>query len=174
MTKNKSLGNQIYDGAGEFGHIEAWIGAIFASIIGLVFVIIGIVAVSRKNSLTNDVEGKITKAICGTPYQKDNQQLYNCTIDIEYTVDNKKYTIQTTKTDNFQQYEGQTINVYYNPSTPKKGAIQSDSSKTVGIIFIGAGLIIPAFAWLWLWITYKSKFAAAAGGVAGAFNLVKN
>lgn len=174
MTKNKSLGNQIYDGAGEFGHIEAWIGAIFASIIGLVFVIIGIIAVSRKNSLTNNVEGKITKVNCGPPYQSDNQQLYNCSMDIEYTVDNKKYTIATTTNDNFQHVAQETIDVYYNSSNPEKGAIQSDNSKTTGIIFIVAGIIIPAFAWLWLWITYKSKFAAAAGGVTGAFNLMKN
>jgi hypothetical protein len=180
MTKNKSIGGAaefgkiFYDGAAEFGDIEAWIGAIFATVIGLVLFIIGIVDVSRKTSLTNTVEGKITKANCGVPYQSDNQQLYNCTIDIEYTVDNKKYSISISKTDNFQQIEGQTINVYYNPSTPEKGAIQSDNSKTVGIIFIGAGLLIPAFAWLWLWIAYKSKFAAAAGGVAGAINLFKN
>ena len=174
MTKNKSVGSQIYDGAEEFGHIEAWIGAIFATVIGFVFVIIGIVAVSRKTSLTNNVEGKITKAICGPSYQSDNQQLYNCSIDIEYTIDNKKYTISTSKTDNFQKYKGQTINIYYNPNTPEKGVIQSDNSKNVGIVFIGAGLIIPVFAWLWLWITYKSKFAAATGGVVGAINLIKN
>jgi hypothetical protein len=173
MTK-KSLGDQIYEGAGTFGHIEAWIGAIFASIIGIVFIIIGIVSVSHKTSLTNKVQGKITTATCGSPYQSDNQQLYNCSLSIEYNVDNKKYTITTTTNDNLQHYQGENINVYYNPSNPEKGAIQSDNSKMMGIIFIVAGIIIPAFAWLWLWITYKSKFAAAVGGAAGAFNMMKN
>lgn len=174
MTKNKSLGDQIYEGAGTFGHIEAWIGAIFASVIGLVFIIIGIVSVSHKTSLTNKVKGTITTATCGPPYQSDNQQLYNCSLTIEYTVDNKKYTISSTTNDNFQHIAQENIDVYYNPSKPGKGAIKSDNTKTMGIIFIVVGIIIPAFAWLWLWITYKSKFAAAAGGAAAAFNLMKN
>ena len=174
MTKNKSLGKEIYEGAGEFGHIEAWIGAIFASIIGLFFLIIGIIGVSRKSSLTSNTEGKITDVNCSTPYNDNGEQKYNCTVSIEYTVDNKQYSITKTITDNFQHYKGESITVYYNPNTPGKAETNSDNSKIVGVVFIIVGLIIPAFAWLWLWITYKSKFAAAAGGVAGAINLIKN
>ena len=65
------------------------------------------------------------------------------------------------------------VTVYYNPNSPDKGELTSDNSKILGIIFIIVGVVIPLFAWLWLWITYKSKFAAAAGGVAGAINLIR-
>jgi hypothetical protein len=173
MSKNKSLGSEIYDGAGTFGHIEAWIGAIISTLIGIVLIVIGVIALNHKTKLTANTQGKIKDATCGDPYNDGNQQKYKCTVNVTYTVDNKEYNIIKNTDDDSKYFTGQMVTVYYNPSSPDKGELTSDNSKTLGIVFIIVGIVIPLFAWLWLWITYKSKFAAAAGGVAGAVNLIR-
>lgn len=170
---NKSLGSEIYEGVGTFGHIEAWIGAIMSTIIGIIFIVIGIFDIKHKTTLTASTQGKINNADCGGGYNDGSGEKYQCTVNVSYTVDNKNYSITKTTDDTSKHYKGESVTVHYNPSSPENGELVSDNSKTIGIIFIVIGIIIPLFAWLWLWITYKSKFAAAAGGVAAAVNLLR-
>ena len=169
MSENNSLGREIYEGAGTFGHIQAWISAVLASVIGIFLIITGIVAVKHKTTLTSKVVGTVEKADCG----EENGGNYNCTVNVSYNVKNKEYNITKSVDDTSKKFKGEQITVYYNPSSPENGELISDNTKTVGIILIVVGVLVPLFAWLWLWITYKSKSAAAAGGVAGAVNLLK-
>ena len=174
MTKNNSLGEEIYSGASTFGRIEAWIAAIITSIIGLIFIIGGITMISHHTKFTNSVQGTVLNSNCTTFTGDNNTQQYSCTLTIEYKVNGKPYQITTAKDSIYNYTKGNYITVYYDPKNPQNGKLINDNNKVLGIIALVAGILIPLFAWIWLWITYKSKFAAAAGGVSGAFNLLRN
>jgi len=174
MTKNNSLGEEIYSGASTFGRIEAWIAAIITSIIGLIFIIGGITMISHHTKFTNSVQGTVLNSNCTTFTGDNNTQQYSCTLTIEYKVDGNPYQITTAKDSIYNYTKGNYITVYYDHKNPQNGKLINDNNKVLGIIALVAGILIPLFAWIWLWITYKSKFAAAAGGVSGAFNLLRN
>lgn len=173
MSKNDSLGREIYEGAGTFGHIQAWISAIMSTIIGIILIVVGVVAIRHKTTLTDSTIGTVTKAECGDAYNDGNDIKYNCTVDVSYEVKNKEYDITKSVNDTSKSFKNEKLTVYYNPSSPKDGELNSDNTKTIGIILTVVGVIIPLAAWLWVWVTSKSKFAAAAGGVAGAVNLIR-
>jgi uncharacterized membrane protein len=173
MTKNNSVGEELYSDASTFGRIEGWIVAIITTIIGLIFIIGGIIMIAHHTTFTNNVQGTVLNANCINFTGDNNTQEYSCTLNIEYEVNGKTYQITTAKDSVYNYTKGNDITVYYDPKNPQNGKLNNDNHKVLGIIALVAGILIPLFAWIWLWITYKSKFAAASGGVAGAFNLLK-
>ena len=177
MSSGKSLGQEIYSGSATFGKIEAWISAVIGTLIGLGLLIVGIVLVSHKTSLTKRARGTIKSAYCLSS-EANNQKSYNCTLDVEYIVKKQTYNIIDVISSKYDyqphDHDNTIIDVYYNPKSPKSGKLKSDNNKVIGIILIIIGIIIPAGTWLWVWVTYKSKFAAAAGGVAAASGMIFN
>ena len=169
-----SLGQEIYSGAAGFGKIEAVIGVIIGTIIGLAMLIIGIVMMFAKNIYTAKTIGTIVVANCSQYTANNTSDNYNCSLLIKYTANGTTYSKQFT-TDGINRYvENMTVDISYNPENPEDSQLGTVLNyKLTGGILIFFGIFIAIGTWIWLWITRRSKFAAAAGGVAGAWNLLR-
>jgi hypothetical protein len=165
----KGWGDKIYSGAAEFGMFWANVGAIIGTIIGVLLIGGGIYNWFKKDKYRNEVQGRITEATCA-PVTQGNQQVQQCALKIEYMVDGKTYPFQTTRSDQFYAKD-HTVLLRYNPDNPAEASMDmSAESKGLGMMLFG--LIVLAIAWINWYIKRRYKFAAAAGGVGAAFDMI--
>lgn len=164
----KDWGDKLYTGAAEFGMFWANVGAIIGSIIGVLFIIGGLYNVFRKDKYSAEIQGKIMDATCATITQ-NNQQIQQCAIKVEYIVDGKTYPFQTTRNEFYAK--DQNVSLRYNPENPSEASMDM-SAKTEGLWMLLIGAIILAAAWINWYLKRRYKFAAAAGGVGAAFDMI--
>jgi hypothetical protein len=167
------LGDEIYSGAAEVGQIRTTIGLVVGSIIGLIFIAVGIyLEFFNKNKHTKDILATVTDANC-TSFATRNSVNINCALNIKYTVNDKEYK-GFVNTNDTTHIKDSTITVYIDPANPSDVSMQSLSSdKTAGIFVIVFGLVvigISVFSW---WLSRKYKFFAAAQGVGMGVNLLR-
>ena len=167
-----SFGDEIYGGAATFGRIEAWIGAVVATLLGLAMLVGGIMLATSHNVYTGKVQGTITQAICSQSQIPNQGITYNCSLVVQYVVNGTPYLLNTSVSSGTNYLQGQFISVNYNPTNPADAQVNYGSAHLTGWILIGVGLFIIVVSWLWVWVTYKSKFAAAAGGVAAGAGMI--
>lgn len=118
--------------------------------------------------------GDVTNDPHCTPHSDDQSSTqYRCVeVDVSYVVNGKKYNM-TKSTDSPMDYgKGSRVEVFYDPSNPKHAELSSDNSHVVGWIALVMGLLVLIGSWFWIWMTWKYKFVAAAGGVAGAADMI--
>lgn len=170
-----NLGSQLYSGAADFGKFRAKIGLFIGCVISIIAIIFGIYMVLRHVKLTAQTSGHIIKIT--ERCKKANDGNYMCDPEtIEYTVDGKNYQITRSiisKTE-FRKLQSHIVQIYYDPTNPSHADTRSDNMKTVGVLAIGFGLIVIALAYLSYWIVNKYKFAAAASGVGGAADIMRD
>jgi hypothetical protein len=176
----KGLGDDIYAGAASFGKIRAVIGVVIGTLIGLVAVVGGIALIVHKTIFTKSVIGTVVD-INNNPTTVPNCKAINmdgngtnmCSFTLKYTVDGKVYThpFNTNTTVNYSNLSKVTI--YYDPDSPGNVSIEKDDNHVIGYISLGVGVFFILGSWLNLWLTLKYKFMAAAGGVAGAFSMIR-
>jgi hypothetical protein len=165
MDENKETIDKAYDATATLGKVSTIIGTIFGNIILLIFVIIGIVLIRKKNTMTSQVNGKVTEAKC-----IHEGKTTNCNGTIEYEVNGTKYKkdFTTTKVLN----KGDVKVVKYDPSDPNVFAVDVVPVKAIGwIMVIVCGLFMVA-SWIWLWFVMTFKLAAAATGVGAVTDMV--
>ena len=175
MSEN-DIGKEVYSGAAEFGRIRAAISFVLGVIIGIVFIIGGVALIKKKVKLTGKVQGTVTNNPTCTLHKDDqDMSLFKCTdVDIKYTVEGKDYNI-TVQTDSSTKYSlNTTMNVYFNPSNPANGQLLSDDMHVLGWIGLVLGIILVIGSSVQLWLSRKYKVVAAAQGVEGAIDIVKN
>jgi len=175
-----NIGSQLYSGAADFGRFRAKIALFIGCIISVIAILFGISMVLRHTKLTAQTSGRIIKITeqCEQVLDNDGQhQRYICEPDtIEYTVDGKNYQITRSvisKTQ-FRKLQFGIVQIYYDPTNPSHADTRSDDMKTVGMLAIGFGLIVLALAYLSYWMVNKYKFAAAASGVGGAADIMRD
>jgi uncharacterized protein YxeA len=171
-----ALGDDIYSGAAEYGKFNALIGVIFGTILAIILIIIGTTLLVHHEEPVQFVEGTITNTPdCKTRQDKDTQETYSkCYIEIAYNINQQKYTYRGYTKEPRQYKNGDKIILYYKPSSPGDAKLTKDwSDHLIGGILLGTGLFIAGGSWLWYYIANKYKFAAAAGGVAGAAELFR-
>lgn len=170
----KSLGSKLYSGTAAFGRIEALLGAIFATVLGLAAVIAGIYLIRHKTTLTKHVLGEVVQATC-TPLGKDNTIKYYCdSLRVTYKIGDKSFTINSSLPERDSPImKGDSITVYYNPSSPENGKLLSDNTHILGWALLVGGILIPAGSWLWYWLTRRYQVAAAVGGVSAGLDLLR-
>jgi hypothetical protein len=146
------------------------VSAIFGTIIGLVGIIVGIVFLSTTGGYTKIDAKVLSDSICiPTNKNKDNDN-QSCTTMISYL--NQKKDIDT---EGIHYYKGGTLTVWYKTNDPSVVTVDNPhNKKTLGIIFLIMGIVIPLFLWGWYLLTRKYKAAAAVGGAASAINMVSN
>jgi hypothetical protein len=167
------LGDEIYSGAAEVGQIRTTIGLVIGSIIGLIFIAVGIyLEFFDKNKHTKDILATVVDANCTSVATRDNVNI-NCALNIKYTVDGKEYK-GFVNTNDTTHVKDNIIRVYIDPANPSDVSMQSLSAdKTMGIFIIIFGLVaigISVFSW---WLSRRYKFFAAAEGVGMGVNLIR-
>lgn len=69
--------------------------------------------------------------------------------------------------------DGGVVSVFINPSDPTKFVLHRFPYKGLGWTLIGVGLVMIVGVSINLYVALRFKFAAAAGGVSGAVNLIR-
>ena len=181
----KEIATNVYDGVAEYGKIITIIGAIFATVIGLVVFGIGIYLISKKSVLTKTAVGKIVTinndnkcAFIPGDYNRDTQKTgsssWDCAITVSFeAADGKSYTHSETTRSQSMYHVGDTITVHYNPSKPSSSSLSSDDLRLCGAAMVGGALIVVTIAWLYVWFTRVNKVAAAVSGASSIASIFR-
>jgi uncharacterized protein YxeA len=173
------LGDDIYSGAAEYGRFNALIGVIFGTIIGIILIVIGTIMLVKHEEPLQQIMGTIKNSDnqCKNLVDKnnDNDPFIQCYVEVSYIINGKTYNITGFTNDKKTYKKDDKIPIYYKPSSPEKGQLTTElSGHIIGLILLVFGLFTAGGSWLWYYVTKKYQFAAAAGGVAGAYDLIKN
>jgi len=168
MDKKQSLGSEIYSDAASFGRVYAMIGAIFGTLISIMFIIGGIYIIYHKSHLKSVNGTVISDSICN---QLDKNSK-SCSTTYTYTINGKNYKGTSTSSNGYKKSEN--IKIWYDPNHPSVNPEIDIPSKTLGVVLIIIGIITVISAWVGVYLTRKYKFAAAASGVGGGIDIIKN
>jgi uncharacterized membrane protein len=154
----------LYSGAAELGRIQSLVGAIGASVVGVILLIIGVMILRKKDNKTAKVGGLLRNIMCYEDTVNGNEEsVTTCTGEYVYTVNGKKYVKSYSGNSGF---DGQEVIVRYDPKNPADSTINNSLPNWSGWIFIGFAVIMVGGSWLWYWATMESKtFAAVTGGM---------
>jgi hypothetical protein len=125
---------------------------------GLIFFIIGLFLVRKKNKYSKKVTGVVKKSSCAKVKHK-NKDGWDCEFEYEYKVDGNLYEGTKTNKGRTKFVVGDTVTVSYNPLDPEDHDINVMSGFMIGVIFIVFGLIIPGVSGL-IWMFTKSTKGA--------------
>lgn len=172
-TEKPGVGEEIYSGAASFGVFWALLGAVMATIVGIILIIAGIYILASKsdrNSASATVVAINGQTNGSCQKTQDNPVQYQCTVSVKY--DGWKDPIDINYSGNNSYYVGEKLTIYVKKNDPSDATLNPPVPKWFGIIAIVVGLIIPAVAWFWYWASRRWKFIAAAEGASGAFKII--
>lgn len=163
---SNDLGSELYSGAATYGRINAIIGSIFGTIIGVLMILGGIGLIKRKTKRDKTVKATITNDTDCYGHSENNNTTWNCNLSLAYNIDGKDYTTSISSSSSIKYEKGNTVTLYYNPDNVSEIDLVSDNTHIIGWVVLVIGIFLLISTWVWLYIVYKSKFAAASGGVA--------
>jgi len=164
--------SDLYEGSANLGRVSSYYTAIVCSILGLIFVVVGIWMLFKKAKYTDQVSANITNVNCN-PQQ---MTFANCILHVSYDVDGKKYD-RSIDTDDNSYTKGTDVTVYYDPNSPDDISLTKETSSEdrVGAwVFMLLGLLIAGIGWADVYLTRKSKAVAAVEGVGTVGSFVKS
>lgn len=173
MSSSASTGSEIYSGAASFGIAWALIGAIFATIFGVILFAVGIYFVVHKSDRTAFPATVLYINGPGGPVcqkTQDNPIQYSCTITIKYSGWANPIDINYTGSQVY--YVGEKITVYAKKGNPSDVTLNKPIPNWVGWLMMAGALLMIGISWFWYWASRKWKFVAAAEGVGGALNII--
>ena len=162
IQENKSVLEPAYETSAIIGKAYAIFSAIGGTLLLLIFLFIGIWLVRMHRDKTASTSGTVIKSTCNSSNNK-------CIVEVEYTVNNKKYTLNYESSTIVNK--GQTVKVYYDPKNPNN-FVTGSTNKVLGWIFIGIAIIGIILAWASLIFTLFFKPVAAATGVGAIVDAV--
>lgn len=167
------VGDQLYSGAAELGQFRTTISLFIAIFIGIIFVIIGIILLTKKNVHTTQVSATVVSGNCIQILDKNNSSHSNCNLIVSYTYNGQNYPTCKLNTSGPQYVPGNTIDIFVDPNHPEDYSLESlQSDRVSGWILIGAAIFIVAIAYLTRWLSQRYKFFAAAEGVGLGANII--
>lgn len=175
MAKKRDWGETLYSGEATFGRINAVIGAVVATFIGIILVVVGIFLMFHKSHLKK-IRGEAARnSQCNQSQTCDSKgschTTYACTTPVKYTVGGKDYR-ENLSTGSTSYETGDEVTFYYNPSDPT--AIESAPAPPwIGWAMIALALVVVFSSWAWVYVTRKSKVAAAVGGTAATVGAIR-
>ena len=161
------VGQEVYSGAASFGLFLAKIGVVVGTIIGVLLVGFGIRFWTGPDPYSAVAKAEVIDAQCGPA---DKSQSVQCWLKLKYTVAGKTYETQLSRSDRFYA-RGYLLDIRYRPENPSDvhhGMARTTSGKWM----VGIGIVLVLAAWVNWWIKQRYKFAAAAGGVGAAYDMV--
>ena len=159
----ESTSSLIYSGTALYGRIRVIISSIVGGLICIGLIIMGIKVLLTKDIHSKHVAATVSNSTCNSI----GNNTYTCVYTLTFNVNEKTYMVNKSETVSTPILNGSTINVSYNPDNPND--IETGiSHKTLGLIMIGAGLLIALVLSIILYFTMKYKQFAAVEGVVGA------
>ena len=172
-SPTSNLGDQIYSGTAELGQFRTTVGLFIGSIIGIIFIIVGIYMLTKQNTHTEKVQAKV-ESLVNPCTSNNNQKMINCNLTISYTYKNilyKPLTVLRT-IDGFHNI-GDLISIYIDPNNPSDFSQESKQSDTViGWIIIGFATFFILASILSWWLARRYKLFAAFEGASMGVNLI--
>ena len=165
--EQKGLGDEIYSGAASFGVLYSLIGAVIATIIGLVIIGFGIYLLTTKVEY-DIVEATILNLSC-RPIQ-NNDQMCNISVSYKYNDKDEKRNINYSGKNIYMV--NQKVSIYINKENSNDVSISEPAPKWLGFLLAGIGLLVILSGWFWYWASKNYKFVGAAAGVGGFINIV--
>jgi uncharacterized membrane protein len=180
-VQQPGLGDQMYEGAAEAGKIYTTIKLVIASVIGIIFLIIGFSLIFSKNKHTEKVTAQITKINTNGCRQINNVNNVNSNIDnrvicdtlISYSYNGTDYKDKSFKTFDVYHQIGDNVVIYVDPNNPSDFSNESKSAdRTTGFIFIGFAVFFVGMALFMWWLSRTYKFVGAVEGVSLGANII--
>ncbi len=156
------------DSFAEVGRVSAWINVIAASLIGLVLLVFGVIMYKDNRGMVKTV-GKVLDEVCQSSSTPSISNM--CSFSIVYNV-NGQALFGTVSAPRGKFLREQIIDVYYRHDDVHDINIDAESKKTIAIILIVAGCLLPAIALVHLYLTRKSELYAGAQGASAVWNAV--
>lgn len=173
-TSSPSLGDQIYSGTAELGKFKTTIGLFIGCFVGIIFIIIGIYMLTKKNNHTQEIQAKVEelKTPCTSSSIGNNQQMINCYLVISYSYNGLNYKPNLNTNDTYHNV-GDLITIYIDPNNPSDFSQESkQADKNIGWIIIGFAVFFILVSILFWWLAQRYKMFAAFEGVSMGTNLI--
>lgn len=156
---------ETFKGASNMGKTFATIGLIIVFIVFLILFYLGYQLIINRH--TKEVNGNIVKVKC--IYQDSMLKLYNCDIEIDYLVDEKKYTHKKQNYPfNKDLKEGENILLYHDPNDPSKIKMKKPD-KILGYIIVTISIIMLILTIIFVSYIYTYEGLAYVSGISKVF-----
>lgn len=159
----KNIGQTVYNTTAEYGRVKAYTNAFIGSIFSLIFIIISVMLLLKKNKYSKTTSANILSAECKEK-KSEESSLFDCDINLEYTIDDSKYTKNLNSYGN-KYYSGESITIGYNPENINDIALDYNVNKIIGFTMLFISLFSFAMVWINVYVVKNSKIAASAQGV---------
>tara|TARA_B100000242_G_C42929216_1_gene430966 strand:+ start:241 stop:765 length:525 start_codon:yes stop_codon:yes gene_type:complete len=166
----KNIASSAYNSAATYGRVKAYGGAVIGSIMAFIFIIIGLYSFFKKNPYSKTTRAKVTRANCSPVKSSNNNTMYHCNLNLEYSINNQKMSKVVHIDTSYKYYDDDKITVGYDPEDIDDVSLNYNSNSVIGIVFIFISIIILASVWMNVYIVRHSKLAASA---EAASNLTK-
>lgn len=171
-----SLGQSLYDDTASFGRFWALLGAIIATVIGLILIVGGIVALTRhvtpKEKLTGTIAAINSNSQAGFTCPL-NAGTFTCTLRIAFQYNGQPITVDYNYSGTSLYSVGQNVDVYIDANNPLHISLDPPMPGWAGWVMIIFGVAIAALGWFGYWMARRWKIAAAAQGVGGISNIIR-
>ena len=164
MVNSLTKAEQVY------GSFRAHLAAIFITIIGIVLIVLCIKGIISSNKYNNTTVATIIDADCNKINTEDTIK-YNCSLDVNYTIDNTKFENNINTTSSYKYKVGDTLNLGYNKNDKNDISLDFKIIRWVSIIGIILITMIMIGTYANLYIVRKNKTIA---GVEGAVSFVRD
>ena len=161
----------IYEAASEYGKIRSIIGAVIATVIGVIAISVGVYFIQAKDTYDSQIIGLVQESVCNQIINTDSKGnktiQYDCNINVLYKVNNKEYTKSLVVRQSNQIAKNSNIDLEYVSANPEDIRVKQIKSKYIGSASVIIAIIVIAIAWLFVFFTQKSKTFSAATGAFG-------
>lgn len=173
------VGEELYSGSAGFGRIMSIIRAIVGTLIGIGFIIGGVMLIRHQKKRTASVTGQVENEANDPITCNYDDHTYDCSnIKASWVVNGKTYN---NKSDPFSwsgtqsmsnKTKGASLTIYYDPDDPNNASLSDVPEHLLGWVLLVLGIIMIIGGWIWVLVTRRSKGAAAATGVASAVGMI--
>jgi hypothetical protein len=160
---NAGIGQTLYDDAASLGRFKALVILILGGIISIIMFFAGAHKLMFDNKNYIQTDARVMQVVDCMKTQTNKTWQYDCSINVEYTIDNKKYQKTIDITRGREVKVGDIINIYYNSSN--KDDITSVMPYS-GWLLIILSIFVLLSAYLLYWLSIHFKLFAAAEGTS--------
>lgn len=164
--------NKLYDDASRLGSTMALIYLVIGIVIGILLLCSASIVYMKSNNNLVDTTGSVLKAEC-SQYKTKDTVVYECLIDVKYTVDNKEYTRQMSTIKSSPIAAGETVKITYDKTNPIDASVKTLSNGTIALILLVVGLLIAGGATFNYVLAKYFKLYAAGTGASTIWNLFR-
>ena len=180
VEDTKNWKDHAYTGAAMYGRFKTIMSAIVSVIVCLLMIGLSIPYVGKKTRYSKSARATVTGVTASDSRtvqgEKNSYTMYDCVVNIEYTVDNVLYERNGFLISSRTNYiTGHKFNIYYNPEDPEDiTTTYSFNPNTIAVTFLIIGCIglISTIGYTYFVVKYKS--IAAVTGAAHGIRDIKN